>query len=99
MNIGKLYEEKAIKYLIKKNFTILKTNARLNKSEVDIVCEKDNKIYAIEVKYRKNINFINIKKSQLSRIEHFMLNNFPGVFFKTIILIYTNNSFKIMDII
>lgn len=48
--IGELGESIAVKFLMKHNFSILDRNYTKKWGELDIVAEKDNKIYFIEVK-------------------------------------------------
>lgn len=70
---GKLGEEAAKDYLIKKGYIIRETNWKLNHLEVDIVAEHDNKIIIVEVKTRTlNVNAAydavdNKKQAQLLR--------------------------------
>ncbi|MBI1856980.1 YraN family protein [Candidatus Saccharibacteria bacterium] len=47
-------EKTAAEYLKKRNFKIRELNWRTRFCEIDIVAEKDNIIYFVEVKYRKN---------------------------------------------
>lgn len=51
-NIGKIGEQKAIIYLKKHNYLIIKKNYRSKYGEIDIVAEKNKSIYFIEVKTR-----------------------------------------------
>ena len=55
--IGNLGEDIAVSYLEKNKFTILERNYRYKRCEIDIIAEKDNCIYFIEVKIRKNNSF------------------------------------------
>ena len=48
--IGELGENIAVKFLVKHNFSILERNYTKKWGEIDIIAEKDNKIYFIEVK-------------------------------------------------
>jgi len=48
--IGELGENIAVKFLVKHGFSILDRNYTKKWGEIDIVAEKDNKIYFIEVK-------------------------------------------------
>ncbi len=50
MNIGKLGEDIASKYLYGKGFRVKQRNYRIIFGEIDIVAEKDNQIHFIEVK-------------------------------------------------
>ena len=52
--IGNLGEDIAVSYLEKNKFTILERNYRYKRCEIDIIAEKDNCIYFIEVKIRKS---------------------------------------------
>lgn len=70
---GKLGEQAAVDYLIKKGYIIRETNWRLEHIEVDIVAEYKNKIIIVEVKTRtlnvlSAIDAVNEKKrNQLLR--------------------------------
>jgi putative endonuclease len=54
--LGQYGEVLAQEYLKKKNFLIIHTNYRFSKSEIDIVCEFDNKLIVVEVKTRHTAN-------------------------------------------
>lgn len=57
---GELGEKLAVKYLIKNNFKIIERNYTRKWGEIDIIGEKDNKVYFIEVKsVSKKIKDIN----------------------------------------
>jgi putative endonuclease len=51
--LGQYGEVLAQEYLKKKDFLILQTNYRFIKSEIDIVCEYDDKLIVVEVKTRQ----------------------------------------------
>ena len=51
-NKGNWAEEKAVKFLLKKNYTILERNWRFKKYEVDIIAKHENTIVFVEVKSR-----------------------------------------------
>ena len=51
---GELGEKIAQDYLVSLGYSILKTNWRYKKYEVDIIASKDNKLLFIEVKTRAN---------------------------------------------
>ena len=48
--VGEIGENVAVKFLMKHNFSILERNYTKKWGEIDIVAEKDNKFYFIEVK-------------------------------------------------
>ena len=50
--LGKLGEQLAAEFLRKKNYTILHQNYTWEKSEIDIITFRDNKIIFVEVKTR-----------------------------------------------
>jgi len=52
INIGKIGEKEAIKFLKKNHFEILSQHFTCRWGEIDIVAKKDEKIYFIEVKTR-----------------------------------------------
>ena len=49
---GKYAEEKATQYLTSIGYQIVSRNWRTPKCEIDIIAEKNNTIYFVEVKYR-----------------------------------------------
>jgi putative endonuclease len=51
---GHQAEKIASEYLIKQNFEILSLNWSTPVCEIDIIAKKNNTIYFVEVKYRKN---------------------------------------------
>jgi len=53
--IGALGERYAVEYLVKKHYKIIELNPNSRWGELDIVAEKNNIIYFIEVKTRKDI--------------------------------------------
>lgn len=53
---GQDAEVKVAEYLSQKGFKILDRNWKTPKCEIDIVAKKNNCIYFVEVKYRKNDN-------------------------------------------
>jgi putative endonuclease len=57
-DFGKLGEQYAVDYLLKKGYTICYRNYRYLKAEVDIIARKNNVLVIIEVKARST-NFIN----------------------------------------
>jgi len=57
-DFGKLAEELAVNFLIKKNYKILVRNFRYLKAEVDIIAEFENQIIVVEVKARKTDLFL-----------------------------------------
>lgn len=69
--LGKKGEQLAVEFLLKKKYTILETNYRFLKAEVDIIAKKEDTIVAVEVKTRSSEafgnpqDFVNKKKIQL----------------------------------
>lgn len=85
-------ETRAKEFLIKNQFIIIANNVRWKKSEIDILCEKNNTIYAIEVKYRSNLSYFQITNNQKLKIEEFMCANFQGQQWELIIILVNKNS-------
>ncbi len=54
---GKTGEEIAVKYLRSKGYTILETNWRLGRNEIDIVAEINDLLVVVEVKTRHTNDF------------------------------------------
>lgn len=52
--IGRLAEDAAAKFLIKKKFSVLTNNWRTRWCEIDIVAKKNDTVYFVEVKYRQS---------------------------------------------
>jgi putative endonuclease len=55
--LGKQGEEIAENYLKDKGYFIIEKNFHSKYGEVDIICEKNNNLVFVEVKYRNNKNF------------------------------------------
>ena len=51
---GKVGEQKALLFLIEKNYKIIDTNWRYQKCEIDIIASKNEELIFIEVKTRTN---------------------------------------------
>lgn len=54
---GRKAEDAAVEYLRRKGYKILDQNWRKPQCEIDIVAKKNNRIYFVEVKYRKSDDF------------------------------------------
>lgn len=56
--IGKLGEDIASRFLVKRGYSILERNYLKRTGEIDVVCRKNNKIYFVEIKSvsRENIS-------------------------------------------
>jgi putative endonuclease len=71
---GKKGEDLAVDFLISKGFEILIRNFRFSRSEIDIICKKDNVLSFVEVKLRHSRKFgfpeeaVNSKKEKTIRI-------------------------------
>lgn len=52
--LGKEGEAAALGFLVDKGYLLLHKNWRHNKSEIDLVVKKENKVVFVEVKTRKN---------------------------------------------
>ncbi len=57
-DLGKLAEDLAAEFLLKKGYKILARNFRFQKAEIDIIAEKDNLIIVAEVKARSTDAFM-----------------------------------------
>jgi putative endonuclease len=55
--LGMLGEELAVDHLLQKGYTILETNWRYQKAEVDIIAQKGEILAAVEVKTRSTNEF------------------------------------------
>lgn len=58
-NIGKFYEDFAVRYLQNCNYRIIERNYRSKFGEIDIIAydKLNNSIVFVEVRYRKNISY------------------------------------------
>ena len=56
-SIGKKGEDLAANYLQQKGYRILSRNYRFKKSEVDIICEKNDLLVFVEVKTRSSLKY------------------------------------------
>ncbi len=55
-SIGQIAEDEAAKYLQNKGYKIIDRNWKTKYCEIDIIAKKDNVIYFVEVKYRRQEN-------------------------------------------
>jgi len=107
-DLGTEGEKQAVDYLKKKGYTILKTNYRYIKNEVDIIAQFNNELIAIEVKTRSTRDFGDpqdfVKPSQIKSIVN-AVNAYIEqrdidleVRFDIIAVLATNNTFEIEHI-
>ena len=69
LEIGKIAEKRAVEYLIFLGYSIKDKNFYSRFGEIDIVCQKDDILHFIEVKYSKNYDPITrITPAKLSKI-------------------------------
>ena len=64
---GEIGENVAVKFLMKHNFSILDRNYTKKWGEIDIVAEKDKKIYFIEVKSVSRFDLDNVSQETLDQ--------------------------------
>jgi len=64
---GKTFEEIAAKFLKRRKYKILETNARISHKEIDIICEKNGVVHFIEVKGRTSETFGNVTETISSK--------------------------------
>ena len=57
LKTGKIGEEIAKNYLIKKGYKIIEQNYKTKYGEIDLICEKDREIIIVEVRAKKGNNF------------------------------------------
>ena len=83
INIGKLGEKEALRYLKNKDYSIVAKNFKSKYGEIDIIAKKDHCLYFIEVKSRTNIrkgmpyeavNFMKIKHIERTA-KYYLLKN------------------------
>jgi putative endonuclease len=77
MNIsrGRYYENKVKEFLKERGFNILTSNFYSPYGEIDIISEKDKKIYFIEVKYLTKLNIMNpIRKIDIGKVRRIFLS-------------------------
>ena len=82
-DLGKLGEELAVEFLVKKGYSIIETNWTFQKAEIDIIARKENVMAVVEVKTRSSIDFglpqdlVNPKKIQLlvKAINEYVISN------------------------
>lgn len=106
-DIGYWGEEKIVQWLLERDFEILAQNWRHKNFEVDIVARKDEIIYLIEVKTRKNADFgggevaINaFKKRKLELASQTILAKYSEATVRPVAIFVTGepNNFKISDL-
>jgi putative endonuclease len=71
LELGKIGENWACEHLVEKGFCILERNYRYQKSEIDIIAQKNELLIFVEVKLRTTVefgypeDFVNKKKKKL----------------------------------
>ncbi|MDO4870841.1 MAG: ribonuclease HII [Candidatus Saccharibacteria bacterium] len=107
-NIGDWGEREVVNHLQHQGFTILAQNWRTKSFEIDIVAQKSDEIYLIEVKTRKNSDFgggeaaINThKKHKLKLAAEAILSKYPDATIKIYAIFVTGNvsNFVISELI
>lgn len=106
--LGKLGEEKAVKYLLNQNFKILEQNWTFQKAEIDIIAQKENILAIVEVKTRSSNDygnpedFIKPKKIKLlvKAVNEYVVSNDldVDVRFDIISILKKNDNFEINHI-
>lgn len=72
---GRFFENKVREYLEKNKYNILISNFYSPYGEIDLITEKDKKIYFIEVKYLSKTNKINpVNKIDMGKIRRIYLS-------------------------
>lgn len=71
---GKIGEEIAVGYLKKKGFTILNTNWRIEKWEVDIIAEDKEECIFVEVKTRFSEDYGNPADAITKKKQRYLIN-------------------------
>jgi len=98
--VGKIWEEKVIKFLIKENLEILGKNFYGKNGEIDIIVLDKNTMVFVEVKYRKDqqygnaeeaINKRKMKRMYLTAQEYIWKKNWTGQTRFDIVAITKNN--------
>ncbi|MGW9684953.1 YraN family protein [Flagellimonas sp. 2504JD1-5] len=102
---GKLGEQKALDFLVKRGYNICETNYRYLKAEVDIIAEKDGILCIVEVKSRtksfledisETINQKKIKLIVMAADQYVQENNLDvEVRFDIILVIKKGGAFEI----
>ena len=80
---GQEAEQRALQYLIKKGYRLLKQNYRFGKAEVDLLMQKDQLLICVEVKARSTDffgspeQFVSSKKIKLlvGAVDHYISSN------------------------
>lgn len=106
-NIGVLGEDISVKWLISKGFTLVTQNFKTYHGEIDVVAEKNNEIYFVEVKSidisRGTVgkidprdNFTYSKSLKMTKaIDYYLMTHSSVKAFKTVLLcIYIDQTKK-----
>lgn len=68
--IGEIGENIAVKFLVKHGFNVLERNYTKKWGEIDIIAEKENELYFIEVKSVSRITLPDLKKEDFETINN-----------------------------
>ena len=104
---GRQAEQAAADYLVKKGYKILDQNWRTRWCEIDIVAQKKNAVYFVEVKYRKStawgsgLDYITPAKLKQMRFaaEFWVSSNDWGRDFRLAVVDVTGSNFTVSQFI
>ena len=104
--IGRKAEEKAAEHLQKNGYKILQMNWRVAAAEIDIVAQKSDCVYLIEVKFRSSakqgtgLDYVHASKlHQMNRAAELWVQktNWNGAY--SLLAISVNSTFSVEDVI
>ena len=98
--LGKTGEERAAEYLISKGYIIRDINWRSGKMELDIVAYRDKTLVVVEVKTRKNNEFLRPEENIIQATDAYIrMFDIPfDIRFDIITLVGENEDFQIEHI-
>ncbi len=100
--LGDYGEKLAYDFLCQKGYKIIQTNFRLSKSEVDIVCEFEEKLIIVEVKTRQTAEIgepwravTRAKQKQIIKVaNHYIFENDINLETRFDVISIVHNSFR-----
>jgi putative endonuclease len=100
--LGAIGENMAVNYLAKNHYRIIERNFRFSKGEIDILCEKDDKLIVVEVKTRQTAEIgepwravTRSKQKQIIKVaNHFILERDSNLETQFDVISIVHNSFR-----
>lgn len=91
------HEQLCLEILKNKGLEIIGQNIRIGRAEIDILCRDKNLIVAVEVKYRKTLNYFPQIDKQIKRISDALNIIYNNCYIRIDFCIFNENGYKYFE--